>query len=163
MKINREDLAWAAGFLEGEGTFYCNIQKPKKEGWKAQAAISIRAVQVEKEPLERLANIFPFGKMYGPYMGKSNKQPHYQWAVHSFEGGQALIAAIWPWLSTKRKTQAKTAITKSLQVYNTRGTIHKIVRMSPCHPDRKHWAKGMCSVCYSVDYNKNRRSHDKSL
>ena len=152
----REDLAWAAGFMEGEGTFYCNIQKGRKEGHKSQAAISVRAVQVEREPLERLQRIFPFGKLYGPYLGKSNRQPHYQFAIHSFEGGQALIAALWPWLSSKRRNQAKTAILKSLEVSNTQGTITRIIRMSTCHPDRKYWAKDMCSPCYNKDYNKKR-------
>ena len=156
MEFNREDLAWAAGFLEGEGTFYCNIQKPKKEGYKPQAAISLRAVQVEREPLERLARIFPFGRMYGPYKGKGNKQPHHQWGVHSFEAGQAIIALIWPWLSTKRKEQAKTAILKSLSVSNSRGTITRVIRMSECHPYRKYFAKGMCNLCYCKDYNKKR-------
>jgi hypothetical protein len=156
---NREDLAWAAGFMEGEGTFYCNLQKGKKAWYKPQAAISIRAVQVEKEPLEKLAQIFPFGRIYGPYRSSGNKQEHYQFAIHSIEGGQAMIAALWPWLSQKRRAQAKKALLMSLETQNTQGTINKIMRMAACHPDKKHFAKDKCYLCYNKEYNRKRANN----
>lgn len=80
------DIAWAAGFLEGEGSF-----------WGTQ----VRANQVQKQPLERLQALF------GGSLNQRNNgtaKPIWQWAVCG-EKARSVISAIYPWLSPRRKAQ----------------------------------------------------------
>lgn len=111
---SREDLAWAAGFLEGEGSFRVGRSTKNKRIYKV---LDVSAVQVEREPLEKMLSIFPFGKIYGPYThsGKGTRLPHYRFVANRFERAQAVIAAVWPWLSTKRKAQCKAALTEIIE------------------------------------------------
>jgi hypothetical protein len=115
----REDLAWAGGFLEGEGSFRANTSR--RENGKSWVTLTVDVVQVNREPLEKLLQIFPFGKIYGPYThsGKGTRLPHYRYIVHSLNTGQAIIAAIWPWLSAKRRTQA----TNAIKAVTQKGTV----------------------------------------
>ncbi len=47
------DVAWAAGFIEGEGTFVCSHGR----------GIRVKVVQVNREPLDKLQRLFG-GKIY---------------------------------------------------------------------------------------------------
>jgi hypothetical protein len=91
------DIAWAAGFYEGEGCIYT----PKKH-----LGTQLSVAQKESECLERLQMIFRFGTIDPP--GKGNTC--YRWRVTSFERVQAVIAMLWPWLSERRRVQARDAL-----------------------------------------------------
>lgn len=54
MSVDVRDLHWAAGFLEGEGCFHFS---------KARH-LHVSVAQVNKEPLDRLRNIFRGGSLY---------------------------------------------------------------------------------------------------
>jgi hypothetical protein len=122
-KLNSEDVIYCAGLYEGEGTVGFSIQKAKrryhsstgrlhnhKEKGQLQLAISM----TDKEPLMRFTDTFDIGRysvgqMYGPYL-YSNKKPLYRLQYIGFMEVQFVVAAIWPWLSPRRKTQYKKAI-----------------------------------------------------
>ena len=55
---DREEIAWAAGFFDGEGCF-SYIQKARY--------VCLRIGQSELEPLERFREAVGLGKIYGPY------------------------------------------------------------------------------------------------
>jgi hypothetical protein len=100
MNINRENLAWAAGFYEGEGTIgYYN-------------GLALKIPQVNKEPLDKFLAIAGVGRIIGPYTRNPKHKPQYVYQVFSFEHCQALIAMLWPWLSESRKLQIKRAFIK---------------------------------------------------
>lgn len=86
------DIAWAAGFLEGEGWL-------KLTG---RTHLCLAASQVDREPLDRLASIFG-GMVYGPR--KTKTQPIYTWQVTGRVRAQAALAAMWSWLSVHRRDQ----------------------------------------------------------
>ena len=69
--ITVRDIAWAAGFMEGEGSFMS----------RCKGAILLECVQVQKEPLERLQKLFG-GNLYlvqrKPSM-KPNQQNYWRW------------------------------------------------------------------------------------
>ena len=158
MEFNREDLAWAAGFIEGEGSFLSNITYHNKNSGRAYVTFQVSAVQVEQEPLEKLLRIFNFGRIHGPYSRKDNKsQPFYRFSTNSFEGSQAITAALWPWLSQKRKQQAKAALLKTLELLRAPHAkpITRPSRIAICHPMAKHLAKGLCSACYQKGWREN--------
>lgn len=102
------DIAWAAGFFEGEG----HIKAAQRGNCKW---IALEVAQVYREPLDKLQEIFG-GKVYGPYGPyATNKQPYFQYILY----GNAVYEAVHemlPWLYRKGE-QCRAAIQK-MEEYN---------------------------------------------
>jgi hypothetical protein len=94
------ELAWAAGFFDGEG--YSSLNN-RKDGWKN---IKVGVGQVHREPLDRFdratGNI---GNVLGPYTSRSYRQPFHEWAVTGLEKSQAVMTMLWPWLCSIKREQ----------------------------------------------------------
>jgi hypothetical protein len=103
---DRAEIAWAGGFWEGEGTITCR----RRDG-----AFSLSACQKEREPLEHLQRIFG-GTIY-----RHSSRDIFDWQLNKFEHVQATIAAMWPWLSRRRKKQITGAVTKRRTIRHERG------------------------------------------
>lgn len=111
MVLSREELAWAAGLYDGEGSTIF-FETPRKT---AGNYLHIRAaVAQDKDPgvLNRFrAAVGEIGKVYGPY-----KRPpaRLQWRYDAggFERTQAVIAMLWPWLSQPKRRQAVEALNR---------------------------------------------------
>ena len=114
MIVNREDLAWAAGFFDGEGHVRCDL---RPNGRASSLSISIE--QRHREVLENFNNVTGrLGQLKGPYPGYNNpaRNPHYRLNIHGFEKIQAILAMLWPWLGRVKKEQFKLA----LLIWNSR-------------------------------------------
>jgi hypothetical protein len=104
--VDREEieLAWAAGFFDGEG----NTRIHHDSRWKS-SRIFVSLSQVEREPLDRFCTAVGVGKVYGPYGGPSekspNKQPHYMYAVWGI-GAEVVVGQLIPYLCTAKTEQA---------------------------------------------------------
>lgn len=94
--LEPKDLAWAAGFLEGEGSF----------GHSYNGKLNIEASQKEREPLDRLLRFFGGSLSLGKPRGfaKANQVGLWKWMVTG-PRALALGLTIWPLLSTRRKHQ----------------------------------------------------------
>ena len=104
MTARSEDLAWAAGFFEGEGTFYV-----RRERGKPNATVTL--TQVDREPLDRFCEIVGIGKVYGPYGPYSgNRKPYFQWNAHRRGDARTLLALLGGRLSQRRRLQAWDAL-----------------------------------------------------
>lgn len=105
----REDLAWAAGFFDGEGTIggYSKLEE-------AHICFSLRVYQTERTTLERFHRaVLGIGSVVGPYFRKDRKahhKPAYTYDVSGHRQVQAVIAMLWPFLSQPKKEQAKKAL-----------------------------------------------------
>ena len=97
---NREELAWAGGFLCGDGSFYVD-PRPRAN-----------AVQNEPLALERFGKALQMGGLHGGHRiyGRA-KKPMYQWRISGFEKTQATIAMLWPWLTEAKRKQARAVLT----------------------------------------------------
>lgn len=73
-----EDIAWAAGYLEGEGTF--NWQK-------------VVVYQVNREPQDRMLRLF--GGSIRPSSRVAGKQPGFIWQACGARG-RALMRVVYP-------------------------------------------------------------------
>lgn len=94
-----EDIAWAAGFLEGEGCFYAGNR------------ISVRAAQVQPDPLYRLREILG-GNVTGPYKKtQANHRPSYDWGIHGCHA-IAVMMTLYTLMSPKRQASIRRAIDK---------------------------------------------------
>ena len=94
--VDDVSAAWAAGFLEGEGSFM---------QWQGRARI--KATQVDREPLERLQALFggPICKEGGPSRATNpRRQEAWYWAV-SGERALYVIETVERHMSAKRKEQ----------------------------------------------------------
>jgi hypothetical protein len=105
MKVNREELAWAAGFFDGEGNFRISRQN----------GLRMTATQTYRPHLERFkAAVSGLGFVYGPYRhGGSDgrkRQPIYHWHASSFEHAQAAAAMLFPFLGEPKRQQILTAL-----------------------------------------------------
>ncbi len=119
--INREELAWAAGFFDGEG---CTVLQRSKKHPRTYLYTSL--TQVNLEPLKRFHNaVGGLGVIYGPYThGRGrNWAPIHKWHTNKFEHSQAVLAMLWSFLSAPKRAQASAALRE--------------VRLSP----RRHWQR----------------------
>lgn len=97
--INREELAWAAGFFDGEGTtgFY-------KNGIYRRLVLAIP--QNDPRPLERFhAAVQGLG-----YINWQRTGTNYVWQCQKFADAQAAIALLWAFWSAPKREQATVAL-----------------------------------------------------
>lgn len=93
----REALAWSAAFIDGEGTI-C-LDKNLKEG--KITGITVMAYQKDPELLYRLEELFG-GRIAGP-----NSSNVYYWRVRARDQVYAILCALYPWFSSKRKRETE--------------------------------------------------------
>ena len=112
---DREELAWAAGFFDGEGNIRARVDKYHN-------AFVVQIAQTDRRPLERFqAAVGGIGVIYGPYAPSSRKtKPHhnlaYAYHTNRFEHTQAVAAMLWSFLSPPKREQARSAVA----LFNTR-------------------------------------------
>jgi hypothetical protein len=98
MSTFHPEVAWAAGFFEGEGTIT-----------QSGGRLVVRLNNTDPEPVYRFANIVGFGEVYGPYQyeqpDRRKRKPFWVWLAEEYEGLEVL-ELLWPWLSGRRHCQA---------------------------------------------------------
>lgn len=101
MNVDREELAWAAGFHDGEGS--C-VATRTKTGY----SLRVTATQHEHPPrlLRRFAEALGAGNINGPY-GDGTR---YTFAINDFEHAQQAICLLWPWIGEVKKQQIESAL-----------------------------------------------------
>lgn len=90
------EIAWAAGFWDGEGCCY------RGKGGDLRMSIS----QCSPEPLERFQKAIGFGNVTGPYgyPDKPEWRPAWFWRVQGRKAHQAM-ALLLPLVSTEKRAQ----------------------------------------------------------
>jgi hypothetical protein len=107
-RLNHQELAWAAGFYDGEG---CTTIHGEGRGWPAPR-ISIG--QVDRFVLDRFQSaVMGLGVVCGPNAGvpSKNQRPSYKYYTYRHEFTQAVIALLWKWLSPMKRQQAIKVLT----------------------------------------------------
>jgi hypothetical protein len=101
--IDREGLAWAAGFYDGEG---CTSGSANKVG---KFQVHVVVVQKDIRVLVKFQTIVGVGTIYGPYKSTNC----YRFDAYGFEKAQAVVCMLWPWLSEIKREQAKGALLRA--------------------------------------------------
>ena len=105
-------IPYAACLFEGEGTvgayfgtYLSRGHGPRRPRLTRQWQLAIS--MTDREPLDRFMDVFGFGAVDGPYVDSRHPayKPYYRYGVSGFEKTQAIIAAMWSWLSPRRKEQ----------------------------------------------------------
>lgn len=97
--MNLHSLHWAAGFLEGEGSFM-----------NQRNQVCVSAVQVQREPLERLQKLFG-GKIYKCAPKNSLHQCYFKWNTLGSRGA-GVAMTLYTLLSPRRQQQVEKALAK---------------------------------------------------
>lgn len=98
MTLVRSDFAWAAGFLEGEGSF------------TYQASLAVSASQVQRWPLERMASLFGGRISTNGRVTQPQRQLCFVWYLHGHRAA-GLMMTLFLLLSPRRRDQIRRALT----------------------------------------------------
>lgn len=104
----REEIIWAAGLFEGEGSFY-SWNRPAPRQPQPRASLTT----TDRDVMERFMKAVGFGTYLVRQPTYRMTKPAYFWQVAAFERVQALGAAFWPWLGQRRREQWKKCLTKA--------------------------------------------------
>jgi len=110
----KEELAWAAGFFDGEGCTNCSTRTNGKST-KRYRLLRMIVSQSEPTTLERFQAAVGFGRIEGPHHCPShppNAKPKWQYKVDGLDKVQALALFLWPWLSEPKRQQIEVAFEK---------------------------------------------------
>jgi hypothetical protein len=115
-KPNREELAWAAGFFDGEGSIHLGPAYPGKTNRKCPR-IGIgqsgeHAPALLKRFQDAVGGLGSIGGPYEKYGDKAfNRLPRYQFAAGGFPSVQAITAMLWPFLGPAKRDKIKQVFT----------------------------------------------------
>lgn len=111
--MNREELAWAAGFFDGEGSTFIKMNRAERPYGKRiyiypQVVLSVG--QNDRAVLDRFsAAVNNLGKVVGPFLLRGERRT-WQYRVQKYEHIQQVLCYLWPWLSEIKREQAAEAI-----------------------------------------------------
>ncbi len=123
----RENIAWIAGIIEGEGCFQMTNN-----------AINIVVNMTDEDVIRKIHRLSGLGRFWGPLENPPHK-PMYRWRVSDGFGVYAMLAAIHPYLGVRRQTRceelmrwfAKRKVWKS-KIHGTRARFKAGCRCEPC-------------------------------
>jgi hypothetical protein len=93
------ELAWAAGFFDGEGGTYTS-------GTNLELVLA----QIEPLPLLRFAQAVGAGTINGPIPRKRPENDVYRYSVTGLSNIQFVLSQLWPWLGPVKRAQAVEAV-----------------------------------------------------
>jgi|SRR5689334_16277537 len=147
-----KEVYWAAGFLEGEGSF----------PWRKAPAnqFAIQASQVNPEPLYRLRQHWG-GSVYGPIMPKGLKRkPFFAWYLGGPKAA-SFAMMLYSQMSGVRQEQIKRGLTGwrvaqfSVKVRQTCRHGHSLANARVAKNGRRH-----CLYCYALRFPTGKIAQD---
>ncbi len=99
------DLAWAAGFFDGEGYIGTSARGP----W---IKIQVTIAQIDRVVLDRFMAIMGHGSVTGPrsVTNRPKQKPIYTYYAYGFEQCQHMTCLLWQYLSPIKRRQCVQAL-----------------------------------------------------
>ena len=123
--MERHELAWAAGFFDGEGW-----AAARKRG--VQARVNQSDNHAVPAVLLRFQRIVGRGRIHGP-VREEGRQDLYYWHVSSRGDVETVANAIWPWLGDVKRSEFMAALSNAPISAQT----------VPSHTELLAWAGGL--------------------
>ena len=101
--MDEHELAWAAGFFDGDGWASLSRQRGRRTG-QPQARINQSSVTGVPEVLVRFRDAVGVGRIGGPRI-EERRQPLYWWVASSRGDVTTTGQLIGPWLSAQKRNQ----------------------------------------------------------
>lgn len=96
------EQAWAAGFFDGEGTYYRRNRRNLKD-------TNIEIAQLDPRPLTRFQKAVNQGKVINR-KGRGHTKPHFMWVCYRKDDVEDVVNQLWPHLSEPKKEQILKAL-----------------------------------------------------
>jgi hypothetical protein len=110
---NTHELAWAAGFFDGEGSVLYRGRKRRE--------LCLTVSQADRRPLDRFAAAIGMPGVRGPYRPRNaNGKPYFVFSVAAHTRVQAIVAMLWRFLSEPKRQQASVALTAAVPYLRVR-------------------------------------------
>jgi hypothetical protein len=109
---NQTELAWAAGFFDGEGSTTAGHYRDRNH---LQRQITMSVAQIDIIPLLRFKEAVQGGNIIGPYQQKKTqlgRKEQWRWRTAG-KDVKVILDKLWPYLCEPKKVQA----TEALQRY----------------------------------------------
>ena len=100
----RDKILWAAGFMDGEGSFRQTKLSHRQRG---SATHTVSATQKEREPLDQLCMLF--GGVVRLYPQHTTGRSYYKWTVNG-PTARGIMMMLFPFLSSRRQGQIRVAL-----------------------------------------------------
>jgi hypothetical protein len=116
------ELAWAAGFFDGEGCTATSVDKRRPAALRIFSSVgqSSRSATVVPSVLTRFQNaVGGLGYIKAPYLDERSGTYAHQWRADSFEEAQAVVALLWKHLGPVKRAQASAALPRFREQYRT--------------------------------------------
>jgi hypothetical protein len=108
--VKATELAWAAGFFDGEGNTACAVHESRKQATYFRAYAQI--AQVDRRALDRFKRVVRAGTICGPYKNNNNGSPYFTWRANKFSDVQRIYSELKPYLCVIKIKQFSQAIAK---------------------------------------------------
>lgn len=110
-RVSETELAWAAGFFDGEGSIFVNhVERSKhrdRVGCPVYRCTSpvLSIAHVRREPLDRFC-VAVGGRVRGPYKPRTAKaKPYHRWEASGRASVHRVITLLWRYLSAPKREQ----------------------------------------------------------
>jgi hypothetical protein len=102
------ELAWAAGFFDGEGStkkIYSHYRTKKGEVRKPTKNVCVSVAQADLKPLLRFQKaVGNVGHINGPYSYRANQRPYWIWSA-SYKTAREVFGSLKTYLCSVKKAQ----------------------------------------------------------
>jgi hypothetical protein len=109
--MDSHELAWAAGFFDGEGNIRIKANRQHERPYLYPA---IFIPQIDRQVLDRFQQAVAVGKVTGPHSRRrygATRKDQWYFEAYGLERCQAIIALLWRWLSPVKHDQARAVLT----------------------------------------------------
>ena len=126
--MDEHELAWAAGFFDGDGWAAAVLQKGRRTS-QPYAQINQGSLAGVPEVLMRFHDVVGVGRVAGPKI-EEGRQPLYWWVASSRRDVERTGSLIGPWLSHEKRDKMVEPWLKKLPEY-TQSDIMNLFTFAP--------------------------------
>lgn len=141
--MDNEDVAWVAGFLEGEADFW------KQTSSRGHVRVGVRVTSTDEDVLRDLERLVPHSRIRGPRKPHSlGKKPEWFWELGLRLAVVDLLGQIRPWMGKRRTVR----IDELLAHHASRPALRAGLHRPASHGTRTRFGRGCrCGECREAD------------
>jgi hypothetical protein len=106
-----EELAWAGGFFDGEGSTYLLKHRTHAAHFTAAIEVPQACDSGVAVPLLRFRDaVGPQGRIYGPRRSRHDARPYHRWRAEAVQSVELSVHRLFPFIGAVKRAQAVRAL-----------------------------------------------------